>query len=61
MFRCRFSELIPFLEFLEREEVQPNACITDWGVSQTTLEDVFLRVTRTVYEGGRNIERHHHS
>jgi hypothetical protein len=52
-------ELIPFLEYLEREEAVPGSAIASWGISQTTLEDVFLRVTRRVYEGGRNIEAGH--
>ena len=33
-----------------------TSLVVDWGVSQTTLEDVFLRVTRGVYSGGRRLD-----
>lgn len=47
-----YKTLVPFFRFLEDEEKKPNSIIRDWGISQTSLEDVFLKVTRQVYSGG---------
>lgn len=47
--------LIGLLEQLEEEEKKPFGLIKSFGVSQTTLEDVFLKVTRKVYQGGKKL------
>jgi len=40
-------KVIPFFEFIEKNvaEDAANFLIKDWGISQTTLEEVFLKVT----------------
>merc|ERR1711934_475701 len=38
--------LVALFEYLEEEQQREDSVIGDWGVSQTTLEDVFLKVTR---------------
>jgi len=40
------SQLIPFFQFIEDNKSQEGFIIKDWGMSQTTLEEVFLKVTR---------------
>jgi len=40
------QQLIP--AFFAELEKQEGVLINDWGISQTTLEDVFLHLTRTV-------------
>jgi len=37
--------VIPFFELIEENRDKPEFIIRDWGISQTTLEEVFLRVT----------------
>ena len=51
---CR--ALVALFEYLEEEQQREDSVIGDWGVSQTTLEDVFLKVTREVYDGGRKLK-----
>ena len=51
-----YETLVPFFRFLEQEENRENTIIRDWGISQTSLEDVFLKVTREVYSGGNRTD-----
>lgn len=51
-----YERMIPLFQYLEEQETAEDPLIRDWGVSQTTLEDVFLKVTRQVYSGGNRIE-----
>jgi len=49
--------LVPLFRYLEEEERKgAQSIIMDWGISQTSLEDVFLKVTRQVYSGGNRID-----
>lgn len=48
--------MVPFFRFLEEEERKHKPLIKDWGISQTSLEDVFLKVTRKVYQGGNRVD-----
>jgi len=51
------EELTKILKSLENEERkdQDSRLILEWGLSQSTLEDVFLRITNDAgYSGGRN-------
>ena len=50
-----YREIIPLFKFLEESDKEA-ADFVDWGISQTTLEDVFLKVTREVYSGGRRLD-----
>jgi len=38
--------LVPFFKYIEDNIKTENFFIKDWGMSQTTLEEVFLKVTR---------------
>ena len=51
-----YQQLVPFFRYLEQEEQQQNPKVRDWGISQTSLEDVFLKVTRQVYSGGKRLD-----
>jgi len=42
------TDVVTFFEFLEN---QGTDYISDWGVSQTTLEEVFLKVTKPAQTG----------
>lgn len=44
-----FKEISKFVEFLEINE---SGLIKTWGISQTTLEEVFLRIIRKANPGG---------
>jgi len=37
--------VVPFFQFMEGHKDDGNFLIRDWGMSQTTLEEVFLKVT----------------
>jgi len=42
------TDVVAFFEFLENQGAE---YISDWGVSQTTLEEVFLKVTKPAQTG----------
>eukprot|EP01114_Cavostelium_apophysatum_P014827 TRINITY_DN3937_c0_g1_i2.p1 TRINITY_DN3937_c0_g1~~TRINITY_DN3937_c0_g1_i2.p1 ORF type:complete len:862 (+),score=239.32 TRINITY_DN3937_c0_g1_i2:158-2743(+) len=44
------SRVIPFFQFIEQNKADPNFVVKDWGMSQTTLEEVFLKVTKAAEE-----------
>jgi len=50
--------LVPLFRYLEEEEQKGahESIVKDWGISQTSLEDVFLKVTRQVYSGGNRTD-----
>jgi len=37
---------IPFFQYIEQNKDRQDALVKDWGMSQTTLEEVFLKVTK---------------
>jgi ABC-type multidrug transport system ATPase subunit len=39
-------QLVPFFKFIEENSTSDHFFIKDWGLSQTTLEEVFLKVTK---------------
>ena len=39
------GKIIPFFKWIEEHQKDSDFGITDWGMSQTTLEEVFLKVT----------------
>jgi len=39
------QQIIPFFQMIEQNQNNPNFFIKDWGMSQTTLEEVFLKIT----------------
>jgi len=40
------SQIVPLFQLIEEHKDDQNFIIKDWGLSQTTLEEVFLKVTR---------------
>lgn len=47
----RIADLIPVFEMIEKEQSNPQFFIKDFGVSQGTLEEVFLTVTKDEKNG----------
>jgi len=41
------AQIIPFFQYIEQHKGDDSFIIKDWGLSQTTLEEVFLKVTRS--------------
>jgi len=50
------AAIAPLFKVLEDLQAEPNSPIADFGISMTTLEDVFLKVTREVYRGGVRLD-----
>ena len=50
-----YRQIVPLFRYLEGSDPD-NSEFVDWGISQTTLEDVFLKITREVYSGGRRLD-----
>jgi ABC-type multidrug transport system ATPase subunit len=40
------EKVIPFFKHIEENMDNPQFLVKDWGISQTTLEEVFLKVTK---------------
>jgi len=41
------KQVVPFFQYIEQNSSRKDFIIKDWGMSQTTLEEVFLKVTRS--------------
>jgi len=52
--QSEINKLIEFFEFLETDP-RAKAIIRDWGVSHTTLEEVFLKITKQYSHGGEPV------
>lgn len=50
------AAIAPLFKVLEDLQAIPESPIADFGISMTTLEDVFLKVTREVYKGGVRLD-----
>jgi len=48
---------VPFFKLIEDNKSDPNFIVKDWGMSQTTLEEVFLKVTKKAEEEDPNSKK----